>query len=65
MKPNFNPSPTLRGGTTEVVAGAPLRWTDAGARCTIEVMITPRLAGGDAVGRTPESDTGTKPIELP
>jgi hypothetical protein len=51
MKPNFNPSLTLRGGNTEVVAGGPLRWTDPGGRCTIEVTITQRLADGEVVAR--------------
>jgi hypothetical protein len=51
MKPNFNPSLTLRGGNTEVVAGGPLTWTDPGGRCTIEVTITQRLADGEVVAR--------------
>lgn len=51
MKPNFSPSLTLRGGNTEVVARGPLRWTDPGGRCTIEVTITQRLADGEVVAR--------------
>jgi len=49
MKPNFNPSLTLRGGNTEVAAGGPLGWTDPGRRCTIEVTITQRLDSGEVV----------------
>ncbi len=51
MKPNFNPSLTLRGGNTEVAAGGPLAWTDPGGRCTIEVTITQRLDSGEVVAR--------------
>ena len=51
MKPNFNPSLTLRGGNTEVAAGGPLEWTDPGGRCTIEVTITQRLDSGEVVAR--------------
>ena len=51
MKPNFNPSLTLRGGNTEVAAGGPLGWTDPGRRCTIEVTITQRLDSGEVVAR--------------
>ena len=51
MKPNFNPSLTLRGGNTEVAAGGPLEWTDPAGRCTIEVTITQHLGSGAVVAR--------------
>ena len=49
MKPNFNPSLSLRGGNTEVAAGGPLDWNDPGGRCRIEVTITQRLGSGEVV----------------
>ena len=51
MKPNFNPSLSLRGGNTEVAAGGPLDWNDPGGRCRIEVTITQRLGSGEVVAR--------------